>query len=286
MVVVYLYQEQTGGTWTPRPTTASEGPYLPLRCGRLVDGFLDGDVAHFYFAVSDYVKPSRRRTSARRLLNRDVRFRTGSRKKSPFSYAHLAPDLGLGASRANDALAFQRFVGDAYRPGEWRTRSSGSAPLDVTYDVVFVRVAGVYWERKGRLLQLAAAERTIPGNPFAEYELTCGTTYYIKVATHLAARLPSELPGQGNARLRLVFDPRLMTPAGATSFRLASTYDLHYWPIVPNRVESQRSILSVACEHDIASDRKYFARRELLCPEILLPISIVAPPDRSRRISS
>src|SRR5262245_1674044 len=40
VVVVYLYQEQTSGAWSPTVTLSDEGKYLPLRCGRLIDAFL------------------------------------------------------------------------------------------------------------------------------------------------------------------------------------------------------------------------------------------------------
>jgi hypothetical protein len=286
VLVVYLYQEQTSGAWKPAATLNDEGRYLPLRCGRLIDAFLEGEVAHFYFELTDYVKPKARKMSARALVNQTIQFRITAAKKSGPSYAHLAEDLRLGAPPARDALAFQKFVTDAYKPSEWRTRSLGSAPLDVTYDIVFLRVAGMFRERDNHLVPLTAVKRPLVGNPIAEYKLEYGATYYIQVVTHLAARLPAELPGQGSAMLRLVFDPNVFVPAGPTGFRISSTYDLHYWSIVAAGSRQQRTVLTIACDHNLPVDRENFVRKELLSPEILLPVSVVTPASglsRSRR---
>lgn len=276
VVVVYLYQEQTGGAWKPA-ATSSEGNYLPLRCGRLIDAFLEGEVAHFYFELTDYVKPTVRKLSARALLNQKIHFRINARKNSNLSYAHMAKDLNLGAPARSDALAFQRFVANAYQPSEWRTRSLGSAPLDVTYDVVFLRIAGMFRERDNRLVPLTAVKRPLVGNPVSEYELELGSTYHIQVATRLRAPLPAELPGQGSAMLRLVFDPNVFRPAGPTGFRISSTYDLHYWSIVATGSQPQRTVLSIACDHNLPVDRKNFVRKELLYPEVSLSVSIISP---------
>jgi hypothetical protein len=144
-----MYQEQSGGAWKP-----TEGSYLPLRCGRVIDAFLEGEIAHFYFELTDYVRPNVRKVSARALVNRNIRFRTTAGKNSSASYAHVAKDLSLGAPSTRDALAFQKFVDDAYKPTEWRTRSLGRAPLDVTYDIVFLRLGGMFRERDNHLVPL------------------------------------------------------------------------------------------------------------------------------------
>ncbi len=282
VVVVYLYQEQTAGVWKPGDTMGPGGPYLPLRCGRLIRAFKDGEIAHFYFELSNYVKPKYRRASTRILLNDMVRFRVTAAKKAARSYAHVSQDLGFAASRVSDTLTFQNIVDSAYLSGEWRTRSLGSAPLDVTYDIVFVRVAGLFRQQDDRLIQLAPVQRRLRGDVFAEYKLDAGTTYHIRLATHLSARVPAELPGQGRARLNLDFDPRLIRPVGPTNLRVSSLYNLEYWSFVAECTRNERSVLRVVCEHDIASDRRDFVRRELLCPEISLPISI-APPNPARR---
>jgi hypothetical protein len=273
VVVTYLYQEQTGGAWKPANTESEEGSHLPLRCGRLIDAFIEGEIAHFYFELTDYIKPRHRQRSARSVLNERVRFRVAAGKGAAPSYAHLGQDLGMGAHRSNDALSFQKFVADAYKPSEWRTRSLGSAPLDVTYDVVFMRVAGLFLEREDRLVAVEPTARPLVGNPSAEYRLQVGATYHIQIATRLAARLPAEIPGQGSAKLRLAFDPALFRPAGTTGFRISSAYDLHYWSIVPIGSPNERSLLSIACDHTVAADDN-FVRKELLCPELALPVCI------------
>jgi hypothetical protein len=270
-----MYQEQSGGAWKPR-----DGSYLPLRCGRLIDAFLEGEVAHFYFELTDYVRPNVRKMSARALVNQNIRFRTTADKNSSASYAHVAKDLSLGAPSTRDALAFQKFVDDAFRPTEWRTRSLGRAPLDVTYEIVFLRLGGIFRERDNHLVPLKPIRRPLIGNPFSEYELEIGATYHIQLATRLRARLPAELPGQGNAMLRLVFDPNVFRAAGSTGFHISSNYDLHYWPIVVVCSQEQRALITVACEYNIAIDRENFVRKELLCPQISLPVSIVSPVSR------
>jgi hypothetical protein len=277
VVVVYLYQEQIRGAWNPTATSNVEGKYLPLRCGRLIDAFFEGEIAHFYFELTDYVRPKVRKMTARTLLNQNVRFRINARKTSSSSYAHVGEDLRLGAPAGSDALAFQRFVATAYQASEWRTRSLGSVPLDVTYDVVFLRIAGMFREQGNRLVPLRTVKRVLVGNPISEYKLELGQTYHIQVATRLPARLPAELPGQGDAMLRLVFDPSVFKPAGPTSFRVSSTYDLHYWSIVAASFQPQRTMLSIAFDHGLPIDRKNFVRKELLCPEVSVPVSIDAP---------
>jgi hypothetical protein len=276
VVVVYLYQEQTGGKWEP-VTTSSDGSYLPLRCGRLIDAFLEGEIAHFYFELTDYVKPTIRKQSPRALLKQHIRFRINPSKNSPLSYAHMAKNLDLGAPVRSDAFAFQRFVASAYKPGEWRTRSLGSAPLDVIYDVVFLRIAGIFHERDNRLIPVKPVRRPLLGNPIAEYELELGSTYHIQVATRLRAPFPAQLPGQGNALLRLVYDSNVFRPVGPTGFRISSTYDLHYWSILAAGSQPQRTVVSIACDFNPSVDRRNFVRKELLCPELSLAVSIVAP---------
>ena len=274
VVVVYLYQEQARGAWKPMEDAA---PYVPLRCGRLLDAFLDGEIVHFYFEITDYVRPSKWRLSSRSLLNRQVKFLTTVGKKTKPSYAHIAENLRLGAQRQDDAHAFQKFVLDGYKAGEWRTRSLGSAPLDVTYDPVFVRVGGIFHERGNRLNEVRARPRELFGNPFSEFPLEFGSIYHVQVATQLGAKLPAELPGKGGATLRLSFEENAIMPAGPTSFRVSSAYDLHYWSITPCRADGYRGVLRVVCEHSLREDYKNFVRRELLCPEISMPVSITAP---------
>jgi hypothetical protein len=267
VVVVYLYQEQSGGSWK-----VEEGAYLPLRCGRLVEAYLDGEVAHFYFEVGDYVRSAEGDLSARKLLNDNVKF---IRKSGERSYAHLATGVAISAGVDNDASAFQGFVDRAYIPGEWRTRSLGSAPMDVTYDVVFMRVDGVFRERGETLERLPVRARRLTGNPFGEYELESGATYHIKVITYLRDLLPALLPGQGRARLKLIFDPEVLKPAGVTSFAISSAYDLHYWSVLASSSVDRRSAVTVVCEPRGSDKEEGFLRRELLCPEISLPISVI-----------
>lgn len=275
VVVVYLYQVQTIGVWKPGDTMGPGGPYLPLRCGRLINAFKDGQIAHFFFELTSYVKPKYRRGSTRILLNQQVRFRASTGKKAPISYAHVARDLGFEGERVNDTKAFQSIVDEAYLPGEWRTRSLGSAPLDVTYDVIFLRIAGLFRERDKRLTEIAPIQRVVKGSAFAEYELEGDATYHMRLVTHLSARIPAALPGQGRAKLRLVFDPEYIKPIGPTSLRISSLYDLEYWSFMTKASPTPRSALTIACDHDLVVDRRDFVRSELLCPEVSLSISII-----------
>jgi hypothetical protein len=276
VVVVYLYQVQTVGKWKPVKTTGPSGPYIPIRCGRLVHAFLDGEIAHFFFELNDYVRPAYRGVSSRDLLNEEIKFRKAPGGDRHESFAHIARDLRLAAPRSRDTLAFQKFIDDGYQTNEWRTRSLGSAPLDVTYDIIFVRIIGVFRQAGDRLTALTPVQRRLQGSAFAVYEITAGETYHIKIATHLAARTPRELPGQGRARLTLRYDPNLIRPVGPTSLRLSSFYDLEYWSIMPQSVTDLPSVLTIVCEDDSVVDRENFVRKELLCPQMSLPISILS----------
>lgn len=277
VVVVYLYQLQTGGVWKPEDTMGPGGPYLPLRCGRLIHAFRDGEIAHFFFEVSNYVNPKYQRISSRVLLNKEVKFRVATGKGAAVSYAHVSRDLGFGRSRVDDTRAFQNIVDDAYLPGEWRTRSLGSAPLDISYDIIFARVAGLFRQRDDRLTPLVPVRRIVQGNVSAEYALEAGSTYHMRVVTHLWARLPAQLPGQGRAKLKLLFSGDHIRPIGATTLRISSLYDLEYWSFVAECTRDERDALRIICEHDVVPDRENFVKRELICPEISLPISIRPP---------
>ena len=199
VVVVYLNQVQTVGKWKPVDDADPSGPYLPIRYGRLIHAFIDGEIAHFYFEVNDYVKRVIGRISSRVLVNREIAFVTTNRKGADASFCHLAKDLELAAPHARDAEAFQDFVDNAYQRNEWRTRSLGSAPLDVTYDIVFMRIVGVFKQNGERLVPLTPTPKRVQGSVFAEYEMVSGATYHLKINTHLAAKTPSALPGQGRA---------------------------------------------------------------------------------------
>lgn len=281
VVIVYLYQVQTVGVWRPGDTMGPGGPYLPLRCGRLINAFKDGGIAHFFFELSGYVKPTYRRSSTRVLLNKGITFRAARRKSALVSYAHVSLDLGFDSAEASDTVGFQRIVDNAYLPSEWRTRSLGSAPLDVTYDIVFLRVAGFFRELNGRLTQVVPVRRAVRSNAFAEYELEAGGTYHMRLATHMSARVPAALPGEGQAKLRLVYDSELIRPIGPTSLRISSLYDLEYWSFIVG-TKIRRSALSIACDCDVLPDRTNFMRSELLCPEISMSISIVSAKSPSR----
>jgi hypothetical protein len=284
VVVVYLHQTQRGGEWKP------EGQHLPLRCGVLLSAFTDGEVVHFYFSVGDYVKTLVDDKSPEELLESKIRFKTtkidkdSGKSREVATYAHLGEDLALNAPEDQDSSAFQQFVLST-RQNEWRTRSLGSTPLDVTYDVVFYRIAGLYVERSGKLAVVKPKIKAIQGTRSFEYELRSGSTYHLKLMTQLPFRAPAQLPGQGAATIRLIFDSAIIIPAGPTSLRISSPYDLEYWSFVAETRASRHSVLNVVCQHDMApskEERKEFLRREFLCPEVVLPIS-VAPKTKVRR---
>lgn len=267
VVVVYLFQEQSAGAWVP---TA----YVPVRCGRLVEAFQDGNVAHFYFEVTDYVMQANNGTEARVITPADIKFTLNDTERAKASYAHLDRDLGLAAPAVDDARAFQGFVDFASKATQWRTRSLGSTPLDVTYDVIFYRVVGIYREQDRELVEVPTRLVHIRGYPTAEYALESGETYYVKIATHLFVRVPALFPGQGTARMALEFDPSIVRPAGRTTFPISSPYDLEHLVIQPFAPEKRRTVVSVICRHAASIDRDNFVRREVLYADIALPVAI------------
>jgi hypothetical protein len=283
VVVVYLYQVQTVGVWKPGDTMGPGGPYLPLRCGRLINAFKDGEIAHFFFAVSGYVRPALRRKSTRELLNREISFKASGSKGARISYAHLSRDLGLDTTEVYDTASFQSIVDEAYLPGEWRTRRLGSAPLDVTYDIVFLRVAGIFHDRGGRITEIMPIRRTVRGSVFSQLELESGETYHMRMVTHLSARSSTALPGQGRVELLLVFDPNIIKPLSQTCMRISSLYDLEYWSFAVTAAQETRSVLSIACNFPTTINQEDFVRSELLCPEISIPVSIICMESKKRR---
>jgi len=273
VVVVYLFQTQTAGVWKPAETMGPGGPYLPLRCGRLINAFKDGGIAHFFFDLSGYV--TAKANSARETLNNDIKFKKSTSALEQSSYAHLAQDLKFDSSKDQDTPNFQSIVDDGYLAGEWRTRSLGSAPLDVTYDIVFYRVTELLQERDGSFIEVSPVRRFVQGSVWAEYQLEPGGTYHVRLVTHLASRFLALIPGEGRAILKLLSDPRLVTPLGPNSLRISSLYDLEYWSFVVGAAGPSRSALTIACEYDAPPNREDFVRKELLCPEVSFPISVV-----------
>jgi hypothetical protein len=275
VVVVYLFQTQRAGLWQPAKSMGLGGPYLPLRRGKLINAFRDGGIAHFFFELGDYVN-SDKDSSTRILLNTKIEFRLAPSKPLKSSYAHLSEDLEF--PRSNDDTAdFQSIVDWAYLPTEWRTRSLGSEPLDVTYDIVFFRISALFREENQRLVAVTPVLKSVQANTFAEHELQSGETYHMRIVTHLAPRLPSQLPGEGRAKLKLGYDPKIIEPLGPTTLKINSFYNLEYWSFMVKGAEPVRSALSVECDFDAASwSREDFVRKELLCPELFFPISIVS----------
>jgi hypothetical protein len=266
IVVVYLFQEQKGGQWTP------QGSYLPLRCGRLIRAFIEGQVAHFFFEVTDYVKPRYRGHSIRDVLQKErVEFKLRSGKSS---FAHMSKRLDIAAPQARDSEVFQEFVQRVYRSSEWRTRSLGIAPLDVTYEIIFLRVVGLFEQLGKELVEVTPEPVFIGEKVFAEYVLRPDANYHIKVMTHLAPSLAGNLPGQGTVVLRLGYDSSVVKPTGPVSFRISSLYDLQYWSFAVENVGDQRTVLSVGCDQSAPSIQQDFVRKELLCPEVCLPVRI------------
>ena len=270
IVVVYLFQTQSLGLWKPAETMGAGGPYLPLRSGKLVSAFRDGEIAHFFFEVADYIK-SDQEGSTRKELNEKVSFKT---KDSKPSYAHLAKDLGLKSTKSADTVNFQSIVDFGYLPGEWRTRSLGSTPLDVTYDIIFFRVSGLFKDSPKGLKEITPAAKFVEGNAFSQYELESGATYHMRIVTHLASRVPAALPGEGRAKLMLAFEPGIISPLGPTTLRISSLYDLEYWSFTVRAAKGTCSLLAVECDTDLVVNRQDFFRKELLCPEISFAISV------------
>jgi hypothetical protein len=280
VVVTYMFQEQARGDWLA--TTAEGGAYLPIRCGHLVDAFREGQIAHFYFSVDDYVRQRIGRKEPRKVISQGVRFRTSGRKGADPSYAHLGQDFRVSAGARSDGRAFQEFVDRAYRPTEWRTRSLGSRPLDVTYDPLFFRVTGVYRQLRGQLVAIAPRLREWAGYATAEYPLEPAQTYIIGVSTYLKVHVPAELPGLGTARLALRFDPAVFRSGAVTSLRISSPYDLEQWTVETHDVDACRSTMTVRCLRDEPRDRGSFMRRELICAEIALPVVVSRPEQQDR----
>jgi len=277
VVVLYLFQEQSSGAWR------TSSPYLPVRCGRLVEAFRDGKVAHFYFTVTDYIMQAADRREAR-LIPGDTKFKTSSAPDARDSYAHLDRDLEIAAPPSyGDTLAFQDFVDFASKATQWRTRSLGSAPLDVTYALMFFRVASVLYEQGGRWTELEPRLRRLPGHPVAEYELRPLQTYYVKIITYLFFPLPAQFPGQGTATLNLGFDQRIFQSSGRASFPISSSYDLEHLAFQPLSVtDERRAVLRIECRHGTPTDRENFVRREVLAAEVLLPAVVRPEDDRPR----
>jgi hypothetical protein len=273
VVVVYTFQVQTAGKWNPDEKITG-GPYIPVRCGRLLRAFKDGEIAHFFFEVTDYIEPKSDRGSARQLLNQ-IRFKRTSEKDALNSYAHLDDDLKLGAAETADTRCFQTFIDTVYHPNEWRTRSLGSTPLDVTYNIVFYRVPVIVCEVDRKLEPISPVHREIGATISSEYVLHPGSIYHARIATHLGNESAADLLGSENAVLRMAFDPAVIKPIGPLSLRVSSMYDLEYWSFAVLKTEIQRSELRVICEGDRIPGQRHFQRKELLCPEISLPISVV-----------
>lgn len=268
VVVVYLFQEQVGGAWKPNI-------YAPIRLGKLIDGFRDGRVAHLYFTIGDYVMQAKGGTAARLISPAEIDFKTNRSAEPRVSYAHLDRDLELGASvDYGDTRAFQEFADFGAKATQWRTRSLGSAPLDVSYDVIFYRVVGIFREARQQLTELALSESRLPGLPLSEYVLESGTVYYVKVVTHMPVRRPALLPGQGTARLSLGFDDTMIRSSGKTSIQISSPYDLEYLAIEPIVRDSRRTTITMTCKHDVRSDLENFLRREVLCADVSLQVSL------------
>lgn len=268
VVVVYLFQEQSAGEWAPTG-------YVPVRCGRLVEGFQDGNVAHFYFAVTDYVMQANGGTAPRIISPSDMKFKVNETATARTSYAHVDRDLDLSASpEYGDTLAFQEFVDLGSRATQWRTRSLGITPLDVTYDVVFYRVVGIFHEEGRSLTEIPINPLQIQGYPSGEFALESGQVYYVKIATYLLVRVPALFPGQGTARMTLEYDASVFRPVGRTSFPISSPYDLEHLAIQAWAHETRRTVVSVTCKHEGSMDRDNFVRREVLVADIGLPVVI------------
>jgi hypothetical protein len=108
-------------------------------------------IAHFFFEVTGYVKEDEKGFN-RKLLNKKVTFKSkDADSKIRTKYAHLSEDLNFDSPLTDDTKAFQSILDNAYWPNEWRTRSLGSAPLDVTYEIVSFRISGMFQRIENRL---------------------------------------------------------------------------------------------------------------------------------------
>ncbi len=258
-------------TRKPDESWESSKNYLPLRCGHLIDAFRDGGVAHFYFEVGNYFI-YRRPIESGQLPLEAVKFKE--------FYGLTGPSASTGTRVSKDAAAFQSFVENAYRSGEWRTVSTGGVPLDITYDVLFFRIVGVFHETKNKegmpkLIEVKPKLKVVPGIPYAEYSLERRELYRIKICTYHQSLGPAQLPGHGRARLQLRFDDRLFDSPGPTELTVSSAYDLQYWAVVPRRGDC-KSVLNVNCREGDSQPKESFIHRELVAAEVSLPVKLVA----------
>lgn len=265
---------------SPDGTWASMDKYVPLRFGMLLDAFRDGNIAHFFFQVGQYIEyEAEPGLSPSKILSDDFkRYFAGKHVQRYFGM--IRPDCLSPAPQDRDAYAFQSFVENAYIPSEWRTVSSGESPMDVTYEAVFFRVAGVFEQKEsGGDMSLSDVPLNlckVPGAPYAEYVLNKGNVYRIKIATHHHESLsPTELPGRGDAELVLSFDADVFDALGPTSLVIASPYDLEHWALVP-RVEGRQSALRINCRESRDGTSERYVRRELLSANVSIPIRITS----------
>ncbi len=273
VVLFVLAQIAPGDNW-PGDEWQNPSPHVPLRCGRLVDAYAEGDVAHFFFAVEGYVsywRPEGEAAAPEKGPRAKVKGIVGK------AFARLAPRLLEGGQETDDSRDFQSFVKDGYVPEEWRTVVAGTTPLDVTYQVIFFRVAGIFSEGpvngRSELRPVPTQQRHLPGWPIAEYSLRPGVPHHIKVVTHILAPSPAALPGGGLAELRLDANPEFFETPGATVARISSAYDLWYWPVVPRIGSPSRSQLTITCHHNPPSDDDpSFVRAQVISATVTLPV--------------
>lgn len=260
--------------------TSSRGPddeyrprenYVPLRCGELVDAFRDGEICHFFFSVAGYPK---HRKGGSSLVNDRVRF--GG------NYAVLGPTVVPSTKQAADSVGFQGFIDFAFEPSQWRTLATGRVPLDLSYEVIFYRVEGLYRERRlknGIELRLLKPELVlVPGSPYARYDLSSGETYRLRISTYLRTQTgPADIPGQGRAVLSLRCDKSVFATPEPTELRVASSYDLEQWCIIPRVPSLHGTHLQVICAGGDrrADDANDFTRREVACAHVTLRVRIV-----------
>lgn len=264
---------------TADDTWESSTDYIPLRCGRLADAFFDGDIAHFFFEVTGYVDyaDAERKTGPHRDVTSLI---AGASKGQPSRYVFILQSALAGMEGTEESRTFQRFVENAYYPGEWRTISSGKTPLDITYEVIFYRVAGLFHESESSSHEYLLEEMTpnlvrVPGLPHAIYELTTNELYHIKLATHHHSSLgPAMLPGQGRARLCLEIDHNDFDAIRGTDLRIASAYDLHYWSLIPKRAR-HRSVIRVVSRSEPVRQSNSFVRSEVVAAELSLYTRLV-----------
>jgi hypothetical protein len=214
VVISFVHEEKD----VSDPTGYKPVAVYPIRLGKLISAFMDGDVAHFYFAVYQSFKYEVTDIPASMLHTKALDEALGNNNPDHNIYAALGKPYSIAPARPEEEVAAFQSVVSAI--------SGEGFEVDKT---VFARFNGIRkLDTKNLDQQTILTKRTIIPKQ-SGYVFSDTGIYSLDISTFHVRKSNKTCPK--NAAFEINLDPTLFVPLGSTRIPITGPYDRISFPI-------------------------------------------------------